>query len=149
MSEAAHLLVVDDDERLLALLQRFLSRSGHLVSVAADTSRAKEKIRSLDFDLIVLDVMLPGQDGIAFTAELRRTTDVPILLLTAKGEGKDRIAGLEAGADDYLVKPFEPRELLLRIATHPPAHARHGAATAGARRCSVSAPSASISAASS
>jgi len=117
VSEAAHLLVVDDDERLLALLQRFLSRSGHLVSVAADTAVAKEKIRSLDFDLIVLDVMLPGQDGIAFTAELRRTTDVPILLLTAKGEGEDRIAGLEAGADDYLVKPFEPRELLLRIAT--------------------------------
>ncbi len=117
MSEAAHLLVVDDDERLLALLQRFLSRSGHLVSVAADTSIAKDKIRSLDFDLIVLDVMLPGQDGIAFTAELRQSTDVPILLLTAKGEGQDRIAGLEAGADDYLVKPFEPRELLLRIET--------------------------------
>jgi two-component system phosphate regulon response regulator OmpR len=117
VSEAAHLLVVDDDERLLALLQRFLSRSGHMVSVAADAAAAKEKLRSLDFDLIVLDVMLPGQSGVELTAELRRGSDVPILLLTAKGEGSDRIAGLEAGADDYLVKPFEPRELLLRIAT--------------------------------
>ena len=142
MSEAAHLLVVDDDERLLALLQRFLSRSGHLISVAADTSIAKDKIRSLDFDLIVLDVMLPGQDGIAFTAELRQSTNVPILLLTAKGEGQDRIAGLEAGADDYLVKPFEPRELLLRIetilrrtrATAPPSPVRHEVLHFGAFR---------------
>lgn len=118
MSEApAHLLVVDDDERLLALLQRFLSRSGHLVSVAADAEAAKQKLAGLDFDLVVLDVMLPGQSGIELTTELRRTRDLPILLLTAKGETRDRIAGLEAGADDYLVKPFEPRELLLRIAT--------------------------------
>ncbi len=117
MSEPAHLLVVDDDERLLALLQRFLSRSGHLVSVAADAEAARQKLEGLDFDLLVLDVMLPGQSGIELTTELRRTRDLPILLLTAKGEGRDRIAGLEAGADDYLVKPFEPRELLLRIAT--------------------------------
>jgi len=118
VSEApAHLLVVDDDERLLALLQRFLSRSGHLVSVAADAEAAKQKLAGLDFDLVVLDVMLPGQSGIELTTELRRTRDLPILLLTAKGETRDRIAGLEAGADDYLVKPFEPRELLLRIAT--------------------------------
>ena len=117
MSGPAHLLVVDDDERLLALLQRFLSRSGHLVSVALDAEAAKQKLEGLDFDLLVLDVMLPGQSGIELTTELRRTRDLPILLLTAKGEGQDRIAGLEAGADDYLVKPFEPRELLLRIAT--------------------------------
>jgi len=117
VSEPAHLLVVDDDERLLALLQRFLNRSGHMVSVAADAEAAKQKLAGLDFDLVVLDVMLPGQSGIELTAELRKTRDLPILLLTAKGEGRDRIAGLEAGADDYLVKPFEPRELLLRIAT--------------------------------
>ncbi len=117
MSDVAHLLVVDDDERLLALLQRFLTRSGHMVSVALDAEAAKQKLAGLDFDLVVLDVMLPGQSGIELTTELRRTRDLPILLLTAKGEGRDRIAGLEAGADDYLVKPFEPRELLLRIAT--------------------------------
>ncbi len=117
MSEQAHLLVVDDDERLLALLQRFLTRSGHLVSIAGDAEAARQKLAGLDFDLLVLDVMLPGQSGVELTAELRRTSDLPILLLTAKGEGRDRIAGLEAGADDYLVKPFEPRELLLRIAT--------------------------------
>lgn len=117
MSEPAHLLVVDDDERLLALLQRFLTKSGHLVSIAADAEAAKQKLEGLDFDLLVLDVMLPGQSGVELTAELRRTSDLPILLLTAKGESRDRIAGLEAGADDYLVKPFEPRELLLRIAT--------------------------------
>lgn len=128
MSAPAHLLVVDDDERLLALLQRFLTRSGHMVSVALDAEAAKQKLAGLDFDLVVLDVMLPGQSGIELTTELRRTRDLPILLLTAKGEGRDRIAGLEAGADDYLVKPFEPRELLLRIATilrrtRPPASA--------------------------
>lgn len=117
MSEPAHLLVVDDDERLLALLQRFLCRSGHMVSVAADAEAAKQKLEGIDFDLVVLDVMLPGQSGIELTTELRKTRDLPILLLTAKGETRDRIAGLEAGADDYLVKPFEPRELLLRIAT--------------------------------
>jgi two-component system, OmpR family, phosphate regulon response regulator OmpR len=117
VSEPAHLLVVDDDERLLALLQQFLTKSGHLVSVAADAAAAKQKLGGLDFDLLVLDVMLPGQSGVELTAELRRTSDLPILLLTAKGESRDRIAGLEAGADDYLVKPFEPRELLLRIAT--------------------------------
>jgi two-component system phosphate regulon response regulator OmpR len=139
MSEPAHLLVVDDDERLLALLQRFLTRSGHLVSIAADAAAAKQKLESLDFDLLVLDVMLPGQSGVELTAELRRTRDLPILLLTAKGEGRDRIAGLEAGADDYLVKPFEPRELLLRIATI--------LRRARAPRWSASAASASISAA--
>ncbi len=115
MSEPAHLLVVDDDERLLALLQRFLSRQGHLVSVASDAASARQMLGGLDFDLVVLDVMLPGQSGVELTTELRRTSDVPILLLTARGEPRDRIAGLEAGADDYLVKPFEPRELLLRI----------------------------------
>lgn len=115
MNEPAHLLVVDDDERLLALLQRFLSRHDHLVSVASDATSARQKLAGLEFDLVVLDVMLPDQSGVELTTELRRTSDVPILLLTARGEPKDRIAGLEAGADDYLVKPFEPQELLLRI----------------------------------
>lgn len=117
MNPPAHLLVVDDDERLLALLQRFLTRAGHLVSTAADAAAARAKLAGIDFDLLVLDVMLPGQSGVELTAELRRTSDLPILLLTAKGEIRDRIVGLEAGADDYLVKPFEPRELLLRIET--------------------------------
>jgi two-component system phosphate regulon response regulator OmpR len=94
-----------------------LSRSGHIVSVATDAEAAKQKLAGLDFDLVVLDVMLPGQSGIELTTELRRTRDLPVLLLTAKGDTRDRIAGLEAGADDYLVKPFEPRELLLRVAT--------------------------------
>lgn len=115
--EGAHILVVDDDARLRALLQRYLAQHGYVVSLAVSAEDAKAKLQSLRFDLCVLDVMLPGQDGIALTRELRRRDQLPILLLTARGEPEDRIAGLEVGADDYLVKPFEPRELLLRIAT--------------------------------
>ena len=113
----AHILVVDDDARLRDLLQRYLVNNGYLVSVAGDAEEAKDRLRSLAFDLVVLDVMLPGQDGVAFTGELRRDSDLPILLLTARGEPEHRISGLEAGADDYLSKPFEPRELLLRVGT--------------------------------
>ncbi len=113
----AHILVVDDDARLRDLLQRYLVNNGYLVSVAGDAEEAKDRLRSLAFDLVVLDVMLPGQDGVAFTGELRRDSDLPILLLTARCEPEHRISGLEAGADDYLSKPFEPRELLLRIGT--------------------------------
>ncbi|HEX8373995.1 MAG TPA: response regulator [Geminicoccaceae bacterium] len=113
----AHVLVVDDDLRLRELLQRYLVNQGYLVTAAADVEEARGRLRNLAFDIVVLDVMLPGQDGISFTAELRRDGDVPVLLLTARGEPEDRIGGLEAGADDYLVKPFEPKELLLRIAT--------------------------------
>ena len=116
-AEPPHVLVVDDDQRLRELLQRYLRQSGYLVSAAADAEGAKERLRTFAFDLIVLDVMLPGQDGVSLTAELRLRGEVPVLLLTARGELEDRIAGLEAGADDYLVKPFEPRELLLRIST--------------------------------
>jgi two-component system phosphate regulon response regulator OmpR len=112
-----HLLVVDDDARLRRLLQRYLSEHGYHVSTAADAAEAKAALRNFAFDLIVLDVMLPGQDGISLTGELRATIDLPILLLTARGEVEDRVNGLAAGADDYLVKPFDPRELLLRIAT--------------------------------
>ncbi|TNF22710.1 MAG: response regulator [Rhodobacteraceae bacterium] len=115
MTPDVHLLIVDDDERIRVLLQKFLIRNGFLVSAARDAGHARRILTGLDFDLIVLDVMMPGEDGISLTRELRQTSRTPILLLTAKGETEDRIAGLEAGADDYLVKPFEPKELLLRI----------------------------------
>ena len=111
----AHLLIVDDDERIRKLIQQFLSRNGFWTTSARDADHARRLLEGLDFDLIVLDVMMPGDDGITFTKELRQTRDTPILLLTAKGESSDRISGLEAGADDYLPKPFEPKELLLRI----------------------------------
>lgn len=111
-----HLLVVDDDERIRSLLRRFLEKHGYFVSVARDAAQARRLLSGLQFDLIVLDVMMPGEDGITLTRDLRARLDTPILLLTARGETSDRIAGLESGADDYLAKPFEPRELLLRIA---------------------------------
>ncbi len=110
-----HLLVVDDDERIRGLLQKFLVRHGFLVSVARDAGHARRLLSGLEFDLIVLDVMMPGEDGVSLTRHLREKMTVPILLLTAKGEAQNRIEGFEAGADDYLVKPFEPKELLLRI----------------------------------
>ncbi|PJF10081.1 response regulator [Pseudorhodobacter sp. MZDSW-24AT] len=111
----AHLLVVDDDERIRGLLQKFLIRNGFLVSVARDAAQARRLLSGLEFDMIVLDVMMPGEDGITLTRELRQKMQTPILLLTAKGETASRIEGFEAGADDYLGKPFEPKELLLRI----------------------------------
>ncbi|MFG6594535.1 response regulator [Sulfitobacter sp. 1A13368] len=110
-----HLLVVDDDERIRSLLKKFLMRNGFLVSTARDAAHARRVLAGLEFDLIVLDVMMPGEDGMALTRSLRETLQTPILLLTAKGETDNRIEGLEAGADDYLPKPFEPKELLLRI----------------------------------
>lgn len=112
----AHLLIVDDDERIRGLLQKFLIRNGFLVSSARDAAHAERILSGLDFDMVVLDVMMPGEDGVSFCRRLRaERDDLPILLLTAKGETQDRIIGLEAGADDYLSKPFEPKELLLRI----------------------------------
>tara|TARA_R110000787_G_scaffold93070_1_gene195275 strand:+ start:1429 stop:2130 length:702 start_codon:yes stop_codon:yes gene_type:complete len=110
-----HLLIVDDDERIRTLLQKFLMRNGFLVTAARDAAHARRILAGLDFDLIVLDVMMPGEDGLSLTRSLRETMQTPILLLTAKGETGNRIEGLEAGADDYLPKPFEPKELLLRI----------------------------------
>ena len=110
-----HLLVVDDDERIRGLLQKFLIRNGFCVTVARDAAHARRLLAGLDFDLIVLDVMMPGEDGITLARDLRQRIDTPILMLTAKGETSDRIAGFEAGVDDYLPKPFEPKELLLRI----------------------------------
>ena len=114
-NDDAHLLIVDDDERIRGLLQKFLMRSGFLVSTARDAAHARRILSGLEFDLIVLDVMMPGEDGMSLCRDLRRTITTPIMLLTAKGGTDDRITGLEAGADDYLSKPFEPKELLLRI----------------------------------
>ena len=119
MSEAApdaHVLIVDDDERIRDLLRKFLSRQGFLVSGARDAAHTRRLLENLEFDLIVLDVMMPGEDGLSLTRALREQQIMtPILLLTARGEADDRIDGLEAGADDYLPKPFEPRELVARI----------------------------------
>ena len=112
---APHLLIVDDDARIRALLQRFLQARGFWVTAARDAAHARRLLAGLDFDLVVLDVMMPGEDGLSLTRALRESRDLPILLLTARGETDDRIAGLEAGADDYLPKPFDPKELLLRI----------------------------------
>ena len=113
--DAAHVLVVDDDSRIRQLLARFLGSNGFRVTGAGDAAEARSKIGSLDFDLLVLDVMMPGEDGLSLARALKSARDVPILLLTARADGEDRIRGLETGADDYLTKPFEPRELLLRL----------------------------------
>lgn len=110
-----HLLVVDDDARLRELLRRYLSESGFRITTAADAGEARANLASFAFDLVVLDVMMPGESGLALTRALRHEGRVPVLLLTAMGEPEDRVNGLEQGADDYLSKPFEPRELVLRI----------------------------------
>jgi len=115
--EPPHVLVVDDDTRIRSLIQRYLIGNGYRVTTAADAGEARDQLKGLTFDLIVLDIMMPGESGLGLTESLRKTLDVPILLLTARGEPADRIAGLEKGADDYLAKPFEPKELLLRIQT--------------------------------
>jgi len=115
-ADLAHILVIDDDQRIRDLLKRFLARNGYLVSVARDAAHASRLLESLSFDLLIVDVMMPGEDGLSFTRRIRAAGDMPVLLLTARGETGDRIEGVEAGADDYLPKPFEPRELLLRVA---------------------------------
>ena len=112
-----HLLVVDDDERLRALLQRYLSENGYRVSAAADAAEARALMKGMTFDGLILDVMMPGESGLDLAKDMRRQSRIPILMLTARGDPSDRIAGLEQGADDYLPKPLEPRELLLRIAS--------------------------------
>ena len=113
--KAPHILVVDDDDRIRALLKRYLSENGYRTSVAKDGAEARDLMGSVEFDLLILDVMMPGLSGFDLTEKIRAASNVPILLLTARGLPEDRIAGLERGADDYLSKPFEPRELLLRI----------------------------------
>jgi two-component system phosphate regulon response regulator OmpR len=110
-----HILVVDDDERIRELLKEFLENENYYVSTAKDSADAKQKLSLIKFDLIVLDIMMPGQSGLELTKEIKQKNDQPIILLTAMGETSDRISGLETGADDYLPKPFEPKELLLRI----------------------------------
>ena len=111
----AHLMIVDDDERIRVLLQKFLMRHGFLVTAARDAAHARRILTGLDFDMLILDVMMPGEDGLSLCRSIRETSQTPILLLTATGETENRIEGFEAGADDYLPKPFEPKELLLRI----------------------------------
>ncbi len=113
--DAPHILVVDDDTRLRELLHKYLTEQGFRITAAQDAADARAKLVSFDFDLIVLDIMMPGESGLELTRGLRESSQVPVLLLTAMGEIEDRIAGLESGADDYLCKPFEPRELVLRI----------------------------------
>ena len=110
-----HILIVDDDDRIRNLLKDYLSENNYIVSAAENAVQAKEKLQYLRFDIIILDVMMPGQNGYELTKEIKQTIKVPIILLTAKGEVENRIKGLELGADDYLGKPFEPKELLLRI----------------------------------
>jgi two-component system phosphate regulon response regulator OmpR len=112
----AHILVVDDDARIRSLLTRFLARNGHRVTAAADAAQARRLLEGLAFDLLIVDVMMPGENGLSLTRGLRGRIGAPILMLTARGETESRIEGLESGADDYLAKPFEPRELLLRVA---------------------------------
>lgn len=113
--DAPHLLVVDDDTRIRGLLNRFLRENGFRVTIAGNAAEARRKLNGLDFDLAILDVMMPGEDGVALTRALRADKDMPILMLTALSETESRVIGLEAGADDYLPKPFDPRELVLRI----------------------------------
>jgi two-component system, OmpR family, phosphate regulon response regulator OmpR len=151
---SAEILVVDDDARLRALLQRFLTEQGHRVAVAADAAEARAAIDAMAFDLLVLDVMMPGETGLQLAEHLRREGhETPILMLTARGDPDDRVAGFEHGADDYLAKPFDPRELALRIRTilrrltrpAPPAPLPEGPMQLGSRwfdaeRCELRGP---------
>ena len=111
----AHILIVDDDDRIRELVKQYLNENDYLVTTANSAENAKEKVNIIKFDIIILDIMMPGQSGLDFTNENKKKINTPIILLTAKGEPSDRIEGLEIGADDYLAKPFEPKELVLRI----------------------------------
>ena len=110
-----HILIVDDDDRIRSLLKDYLTENNYIVSTAENSDNAKEKLNFLKFDIIILDVMMPGQNGYELTKEIKKNMKIPVILLTAKGEVENRIKGLELGADDYISKPFEPKELLLRI----------------------------------
>ena len=110
-----HILIIDDDEKIRDLLKQYLKNSNFFVSTAINASDAEEKLKIIKFDLAIIDIMMPGKDGLQLTKEIREKIDLPIILLTAKGEPEDRVRGLELGAEDYLPKPFEPKELLLRI----------------------------------
>ena len=115
MNENPHILIVDDDNRIRELIKEYLEENNFIVSTANNAEEASEKIKLVDFEIVVLDIMMPGESGLELTKKLRKNISTPIILLTAKGEVDDRIIGLESGADDYLVKPFSPKELLLRI----------------------------------
>lgn len=127
---APHVLVVDDDQRIRDLLGRFLFDNGFRVTTAEDAAHARNAMRGLAFDILVLDVMMPGESGFELAEWLRKDRDVPILMLTARAEPDQRIKGLEIGVDDYLAKPFEPRELLLRLHNVLKRHRKHGATEA-------------------
>ena len=111
----AHILIVDDDDRIRELVKQYLNENDYLVTTANSAEEAKEKTSIVKFDIIILDIMMPGQSGLGFTSENKKKINTPIILLTAKGEASERVEGLETGADDYLAKPFEPKELILRI----------------------------------
>lgn len=115
-AETRHILVVDDDDRLRDLLREFLARAGYRVTVASHAASARRLVELLDFDLLIVDVMMPGEDGLSLTRHVRESSGKPVLILTARGDADHRIEGLTVGADDYLAKPFEPQELLLRVA---------------------------------
>jgi two-component system, OmpR family, phosphate regulon response regulator OmpR len=110
-----HILIIDDDEKIRDLLKQYLKNNNFFVSTSINASDAEEKLKIIKFDLAIIDIMMPGKDGLQLTKEIREKIDLPIILLTAKGEPEDRVRGLELGAEDYLPKPFEPKELLLRI----------------------------------
>ena len=111
----AHILVVDDDEGIRNLVKKYLNENNYLINTASNAEEAQRKIKIISFDIIILDIMMPGKSGLQFLNDIKKIIDTPVILLTAKGEAKERIEGLETGADDYLAKPFEPKELLLRI----------------------------------
>ena len=115
MENKLHILIVDDDDRIRGLLRDYLSENNYMVSTAENAAQAKKKLEYLKFDILILDVMMPGQDGYELTKDIKKVMKIPIILLTAKGEVENRIKGLELGANDYIGKPFEPKELLLRI----------------------------------
>ena len=110
-----HILIIDDDDKIRELLKQYLKNYNFIISTATNADDAEEKLKIFKFDMAIIDIMMPGKDGLQLTKEIRETIDLPIILLTAKGEAEDRIKGLEIGAEDYLSKPFEPKELLLRI----------------------------------
>jgi len=115
IKDTPHILVVDDDDKIRDLIKQYLQEKNFLVTTAENAIEAKKKIKIIKFDMLILDIMMPGESGLSLTEEIKKNSNTPIILLTAKGEVEDRIKGLEIGADDYLGKPFEPKELLLRL----------------------------------
>ena len=115
LHDEKHILIIDDDERILSLLKTFLNQNGFITSSAKNSQEARSLLDYFEFDILIIDIMMPGETGLELLESLRKNKDIPVILLSAKGEASDKISGLELGADDYLSKPFEPKELLLRI----------------------------------